>query len=126
MSKSIGLSFVVISIVLLFLATLEKKIRLASLIQKDKGLRRLAEEATRNHYVQRELDHLIEELGKGHFGGLPGVRHIAGTDIFYLRGRQGGRLYYRKTNEGYEIVGKSAKGRNQEQVIQKLVELYSR
>lgn len=124
-SSLVVFSLLLISVVLLIFATLEKKIKLVSSIHQNESLRRLTEEATRNEAVQRELDHFVDELSKGHLAGLPQQGHIGRTDIYYLRGRRGGRLYYRKTEEGYEVVGKSAKGRNQDQVIQKLKELYS-
>lgn len=103
---------------------LEKKIRLTSSIKKYKSICKLAEDATRNQDVQREIDHLVYELSKGHLAGLPHIGYIEKTDVFYLRGRRGGRLYYRRTKEGYDIVGKSAKGKNQDQVIKQLEEKY--
>ena len=88
---------------------------------------RLTQEATRNQDVQRELDHLEREMQKGNFeAGLGHPGHIEGTDIYYLRGRNGGRLYYHKVGKFYyEIVGKSGKGINQQQVIDKLHDIYS-
>ncbi len=124
-----------IGIMLLFLAvvifstatlTLEKAVALKSSIHKYPSILRLTQEAAKNQDVQRDLDHLEEELQKGNFeAGLGHPGHIEGTSIFYLRGRNGGRVYYRKAGESdYEIVGKSAKGRNQEQVIDKLKGIY--
>ncbi len=125
-----------IGIMLLFLAvvifstaslTLENKvIRLSSSIKSHPSVLRLTQEAVRSQIVEREMNHLTEELHKGNFeAGLGHPGHIEGTEIYYLRGRNGARLYYRRIGENdYEVVGKSAKGRNQEQVIDKLKEIY--
>lgn len=110
---------------------LEKEIKLRSAINKNKGLLRLAKVATSNESVQEEIDHLIYELNKGNLeAGIGKPGHINGTDIFYLRGDAGARLYYHKVGESkeymlFEIVGKSKKGRNQDQVIRKLKEYYT-
>ncbi len=101
---------------------LEKK--LTSAVRKEDSIRCLAEETARDDIVKRELDHLVYELGKGNLhAGLGRPGHIKGTDIFYLRGRNGGRLYYHQITDGYEILAKSGK-KNQEKVIRKLLEIY--
>ncbi len=107
--------------------TLEKKLTLSSSIKKYPSILRLTQDAVKNQDVQRELNHLTEELYKGNFeAGLGHPGHIEGTEVHYLRGRNGARLYWRRRGEhDYEIVGKSAKGRNQEQVIDKLRQIYS-
>ncbi len=110
---------------LIFAVELEKKAHITSAIKKDKGLMRLVEESTGSgSTIQRELDHLTKELSKDHVPGR--VRHIDGTDILYIGGRNGARVYYRKTDFGYQIVGKSAKGANQDKVIGKLTWLYKK
>jgi hypothetical protein len=121
--------FFLAALILTLLASgLEKKI--TSAINKSNTLMTLAKDATRNERVQKEIDHLINELGKGNLeAGLGNPGHLDGTDIYYLRGRNGGRLYYHKIDnqEGdhaYEIVAKSAKGQNQDNVIAKLRQLY--
>jgi hypothetical protein len=129
------LSSFLIGIMLLFLAVvifstsslaLEKRV-ISSSIKSYPPILRLTQDAVRNPVVERELNHLTEELWKGNFeAGLGHPGHIEGTNIFYLRGRNGGRLYYRRRGENhYEVVAKSAKGRNQEQVINKLKQIYS-
>lgn len=124
----LGIFFILISYILFLAAQseLEKKLKLTSSIKEDNIMKRLAEETAENQQVKREIDHLVYELSKGNLeAGLGHPRHIKGTNIFYLRGRNGGRLYYRKTQEGYETVGKSGKGRIQDRVIERLKELYS-
>ncbi len=122
-----GIIFILSSI-LLFATTHSglEKITLSSAINKSPALLRLTEDAARNQKVGRELNHLVKELSKGNFkAGLNHPGHINGTNVYYLRGHGGARLYYHKTGEySYEIVAKSAKGRNQDQVICKLEKLY--
>lgn len=122
-----GVIFIISSIILFATAHSElEKIILSSAIKKSQPLLRLTQEAVRNQTVERELNHLVKELSKRNFeAGLGHPGHISGTDIFYLRGDRGARLYYHKIGENsYEIVAKSAKGKNQNQVINKLKEIY--
>ncbi len=122
-----GFIFIISSIILFATAHSGlEKITLSSAIKKSPALSRLTEDAARNQKVGRELNHLVKELSKGNFKtGLNHPGHINKTDIYYLRGHNGARLYYHKTGEySYEIVAKSAKGRNQDQVICKLEKLY--
>ncbi len=120
----IGAVLIIISIIIVGRSGLEK-ITLTSNI-KNQPLLRLTHNAVENQEVQRAIDHLTKELSKGNFeAGLGHPGHIGGTDIFYLRARNEARLYYHKIGaNAYEIVAKSAKGRNQDQVINKLREIY--
>jgi len=123
----LGVLFIVSSIVLFATTHSElEKITLSSAIKKSPSILRLTQDAVRNQTVERELNHLVKELSKGNFeAGLGKPGHISGTDVFYLRGRNGARLYYHQIEENsYEIVAKSAKGRNQDQVIAKIEEIY--
>ncbi|HLD15434.1 MAG TPA: hypothetical protein VJB94_02545 [Candidatus Nanoarchaeia archaeon] len=107
---------------------LEKRINLTSKLGKKTKLARLAEKATENERVQDEMNHLLVELAKGHIRAGSGTRHIKGTDVWYMRGSEGARLFYRETKNGYEIVGKAFGGGkkvNEFAVIKKLKELYS-
>jgi len=113
---------------------LEKTIKVTDSTEDNKVIKRLAKRAMKNQKVKKDLDHLSEALLEGNFqAGLGSPGHIQDTDIFYLRGRPGGRLFYHKTDESkdeitYEIVGKAAgvgKKRNEYAVIKKLKELYS-
>jgi len=104
---------------------LEKKL-ISSEIKKHPAIQRLAVKATQNRDVQRDIDHLVYELSKGNLeAGLGKPGHIQGTSIFYMRGRKGGRLYFRKSPHGFDIVGKSAKGSNQQKVMEALKKTYS-
>lgn len=105
-----------------------KKIKLTSHI-RDSGLVGYAKKATKDQYVQVEMNHLIQELIKGNYDAGKGeVGHIANTDIHYMRGENGARLFYRKVGEDkenidYDIVGKSSKA-NEDAVRNKLEKLY--
>lgn len=126
-SSLIGTIFIVLGIVLSTTTHSGLEIiTLSSAIKKHQPILRLTKAAIRDQTVERELNHLIKELSKGNFeAGLGQPGHIEGTDIFYLRGRNGGRLYYHQiADDNYEIVAKSAKGRNQDQVISKIKGIY--
>ena len=90
---------------------------------KDSGLIRLAEEATRDQTVQRDMNHLQNELYRGHSSpGLPPKKLFG--NVSYLRSKNGARLFYRPDGHGgHEILGKSSK-KNEGKVIDKLEELY--
>lgn len=132
----LGIAFLILGIILFSTASLyhptpslEQRIisnSISSSIKEHPSLLRLTEDAVRDEAVEREMNHLIRELSKGNFeAGLGHPGHIEGTKVHYLRGRNGARLYYQKKGEkGYQIVAKSAKGRNQEQVINKIKEIY--
>lgn len=126
----IGLYAILVSSFLLAtgLSGLEHKLYLKSAIKNDPALVRLAEDAASNQRIGLELDHLVKELSKGNFeAGLGRPGHVDGTDVFYLRGRNGARLYYHQVNPStYEIVAKSAKGNNQDRVIRKVREDYKK
>ena len=127
MSMFAGIIFVVSSFFMFTTTHYDlEKITLSSAIKKHQPLLRLTEEAVNNQTVERELNHLTKELSKGNFeAGLGHPGHIEGTNISYSRGRNGARLYYHKiSGDNYEIVAKSAKGKNQDQVINKLKEIY--
>ncbi|MFE0136753.1 hypothetical protein ACFWY6_35105 [Streptomyces sp. NPDC059037] len=54
-----------------------------------------------------------------------GSKALAGTDITYARGRNGGRRFFRNVDGGIEIVGKADKG-NEPKVIARLKQLYGK
>lgn len=106
---------------------LEKKIKITSSLGKETPLARLAEDATRDQKIQKEMNHLIKELWKCHTEAGIGTEHVEGTDVWYMRGKKGARLFYKRTNYGYDIVGKAAgKGKkvNENAVIKKLQQKY--
>lgn len=92
----------------------------------DKTLLRLAQEATNNMLVKRDVDHIIEELEKGN--EQPGLttKYISGSDgIIEYRTRRGARVYANRHGNNMNIVGLSDKS-NQEAVIGKLKQKFPR
>ncbi|MEU6820591.1 pre-toxin TG domain-containing protein [Streptomyces atriruber] len=98
---------------------------MTSVIGKDAQLSKAAQQAGKNQTVQRDLDGLFEQLSRGNMNPGLGSKALAGTDITYARGRNGGRLFFRNVEGGIEIVGKSDKG-NESKVIARLKQLYGK
>lgn len=106
--------FIVLSIVLVATPRLGlEEIAVSSVIKEHPSLLRLTRDAVRDPKVERESNHLLEELTKGNLeAGLGKPGHISGTGVFYFQGHNGAKLYFRKVGENsYEIVAKSAKGK---------------
>lgn len=99
----------------------ESKKRVVSRIE-DPGLQREAERACRNSKVQRDVNHMAEQLSQGNQNPGTGSKSIH-KDIVEHRGKRGGRLYVRESNGEIEIVAKSSK-RNQDSVIKRLKVIY--
>jgi hypothetical protein len=76
---------------------------------------------------QREsANDLVNRFLNGNSNPGIGTKTLTGTDIFYLRARDGTRVFMRKVgDDAYEIVGYSNKG-NEADVIKTLLGLYSR
>jgi hypothetical protein len=129
-SLILGLVFMIVGMVVLAGGKESEieRIVLTSSVKENKPLLRITKDAVNNMDVQRELDHLIEELGKGNFeAGLGEIGHVRDTDVFYLRGDNGARLYYRKIGKNnYDIVCKSCKGYNQDRALNALGKIYQR
>jgi len=100
------------------------KIKIVSKIKEDAGLARAAKEACKNTDVQKDINHLEEELAKGNDN--PGIgRKPIGNGIVEHRGKNGGRLYVRELDSVIEILAKSGKKKNNQQfVINRLKEIY--
>jgi hypothetical protein len=81
-----------------------------------------AEKAGENQQIQNEMNHLIYEFLNGNNNPGIGNKNLF-KDICYLRGRNGGRVFYRIKNGGIEILAKSNKG-NEQNVINILKNLY--
>jgi hypothetical protein len=138
LSFFLGIAFLILGIIIFSTASayhttpsleqriISNQIAVSSSIKQHPSLLRLTENAIKDEAVEREMNHLIKELSKGNFeAGLGHPGHVEGTKIHYLRGRNGARLYFQeKGKNNYQIVAKSAKGRNQEQVINKIKEIY--
>jgi len=114
-----GILLIVVGILILKIAP---RHNVKSRIKENSQLVKLAEQATSNQSVQREINHLIHELIKGNENPGLGTSNLF-QDVYYLRGRNGGRVFYRRTDSGYEILGKASKY-NEDKVIDKLRSLY--
>jgi hypothetical protein len=95
-----------------------------SIINTDSSLIRLAEEACKDQRVQKNVNHLQDELAKGNDN--PGThKKYLGNNVWKHRARGGGRLYTRKLGDKVEILAKSGKGpQNQAKGIKRVKELY--
>lgn len=102
------------------------KVCVTSALTRDKRLFDLAMDAVKNEQVQRDLNHLANELVRGNMN--PGLENkaLAGTDVRYARTRNGARLFFRNIDGGIEIVAKSGKGLIEDKVIARLKKLYGK
>lgn len=104
----------------LFVVPGESEVKLTSSIGKDAKLVRFAEEAGGS--VQKGLDHLVGELGKGNTNPGLGTKSL-GEGISYARARDGARVFFRQAGEQIEILAKASKA-NEAKVINYLKSLY--
>nr|WP_202425929.1 polymorphic toxin-type HINT domain-containing protein [Streptomyces sp. HUCO-GS316] len=96
---------------------------MSSVISEDSSLVKAAQQAGKNQKVQADLDSLFQQLSRGNMNPGLGSKALAGTDVTYARGRNGGRLFFRNVDGGIQIVGKSDKA-NESKVIARLNQLY--
>ncbi|MFF3918956.1 polymorphic toxin-type HINT domain-containing protein [Streptomyces sp. NPDC001852] len=94
-----------------------------SAIHDDPYLVKAAEAAGKNQRIQKEMDDLVMQFRGGNTNPGLGNKSLAGTDVSYLRGRNGGRVFFRNTDDGMQIVGKADKS-NESKVISRLTEMY--
>ena len=124
MNKILGF----LSIILLFIGVvltrpgkLENMV-VSSRVKEDNFLLKEAEKLGKKEAISRDINHLIEQLNKGNTNPGLGTKSIC-RGIYELRGRNGGRVYYREIGKDqYEILGYSDKD-SQEKVIKHLKEL---
>jgi hypothetical protein len=98
--------------------------KVTSAIGGDPFLSRAAEQAGKSEVVQRDLDSLVRRASANVKSGM-GTKALEGTDIHYLRVRNGARLFYRIVDGGIQIVAKASKA-NESQVIDRLKALYGK
>ncbi|MGW0731931.1 polymorphic toxin-type HINT domain-containing protein [Streptomyces sp. NPDC002851] len=98
-------------------------VSVSSAIDKDPFLTKAAQQAGKNEKVQRDLDHMFEQLSRGNMNPGISTKALAGTDVTYARSRNGARLFFRNVNGKVQIVGKADKG-NEPKVIARLKQLY--
>jgi len=73
-------------------------------------------------FTQKLMQCCISELLKGNENPGLGSKNLF-KEVYYLRGRNGARIFYRKTAIGFEILGKADKA-NEQTVINILKKLY--
>ncbi|WP_234477756.1 polymorphic toxin-type HINT domain-containing protein [Streptomyces sp. MBT65] len=100
-------------------------VAMSSTIGEDSLLTKSAQQAGKNQDVQRDLDHLFEQLSHGNMNPGKGSKALTGTDVTYARGQNGGRLFFRNVDGAIQIVGKADKG-NESKVIARLKQLYGK
>ncbi|GGR93078.1 hypothetical protein GCM10010269_35140 [Streptomyces humidus] len=100
----------------------EAKFCMKSLVGKDKRLKELAEQAGRDQTVQRDLNNMFQKLMSGNLNSGTGTKALFGN-VRYARSAHGARLFYRKTGDTIEVLGKSDK-KNEDDVIARLKKLY--
>lgn len=94
-----------------------------SLVKQDPLLFRVAEKVGEKQSISRDINHLIKELNKGNTNPGVGTKTVS-KGIYELRGRSGGRVYFRKAGrKKYELLGYSDKN-TQSKVINRLKKLY--
>jgi len=85
-----------------------EKIIITNSINKIPAIKKRSIKSRRNQDVARELDHLIRELKRGNLSPGKGYRYL-GDKLNEIKGATGARVYFLKTNEGYNIIGESSK-----------------
>ncbi len=96
---------------------------ITSAIKNDNLLVKAAQAAGKRH--QQSLDNLVGQLAKGNLKPGIGTRNVFGN-VMEARAKDGARVYFRTGRDGsVEILAKSTKA-NQEQVINRLREMYGR
>ena len=136
-SSILGLIFVIIGLGL-FMAEPAGKLekiakeepKLISAVKKDETIFKLAKKIPKNGIIQREINHLLEELNKGNINPGIGTKKLFGS-ISYLRSENGARVFYRPFGNQYEILGYAigtgqgtGKSQHERRVIKRLEELY--
>jgi len=74
--------------------------------------------------AKRDIAHLTQGLEERNFHVGIGTKHLEGTKLNYLRGRNGGRVFYQQTGpDSYQVVGVSDK-HHEQRIIKKLKKEY--
>ena len=105
--------------------------RIVSRVKDDPTLSRKSREIEGNTSIQRDINHLLLELVSGNENPGIGTRTLF-KNIKYLRGKNGGRIYFRDLTDGYEILAYAigtgqgnGKSQHERSVIRRLEQLYS-
>ena len=82
--------------------------KITSSIHDNPKLVRAAEVMGKNERIQSEANHLVSELMSGNTNPGIGSKNLF-KDINYLRGRNGARVFFKQTSDGFEILAKANK-----------------
>ncbi|MEU7583923.1 polymorphic toxin-type HINT domain-containing protein [Streptomyces sp. NPDC041068] len=96
-----------------------------SVVGQDSLLSKAERQAGKNQTVKRDFDRLLEQLSNGNMNPGLGSKALAGTDVTYARGRNGGRLFFRNVDGGIQVVARADKS-NESKVIARLKQLYGK
>ena len=96
--------------------------KIVSLIKNDSKLVTYAQQMGKNEMVQKEADALINKLIAGNGNPGKGTSNLF-KGVYYLRGQNGSRIFYRKKDGVIEILAKADKS-NEKFVIKALEKLY--
>jgi len=102
---------------------IENKV-ISSRVKEDTHLLKIAKDVGKKEKISRDINHLLFELNRGNINPGLGTQHIT-EGIYEMRGRRGGRVFYREINPGkFEILAYSDKDK-QSKVIEYLRNKYA-
>lgn len=104
------------------------KRKITNQFRDDKRLEKKANIAMKNQEVGREVKAAMKKLHNGQRKGIGiGTRHLD-KDVFYVRTRKGGRIFFIEYIEYFDevkIVGIAAKNKNEARVIGLVAEIHN-
>ncbi|MNC06805.1 hypothetical protein D3C75_543280 [compost metagenome] len=106
------------------LGGLGKAGKAASLIKAEESLVKAAQQMGKNPVVQKEADDLIFRFLNGNTNPGIGSKYLV-KDIYYLRGKEGARVFYRMKDGEMQILAKANKA-NEQTVINILYKVYGK
>ncbi|MBW4085834.1 hypothetical protein HYD27_31505 [Paenibacillus sp. S150] len=98
--------------------------KVTSLIKTEAGLVKAAQQMGKNPAIQKEADDLIAKFLKGNVNPGIGSKSLT-SEINYLRGKEGARVFYRMSNGEMQILAKANKA-NEQTVINILYKVYGK
>ncbi|WP_438498603.1 hypothetical protein [Paenibacillus sp. IHBB 3054] len=98
--------------------------KVKSLIKNEAGLVKAGQQMGKNPIVQKETDDLIAKFLKGNANPGFGTKSLT-SEIKYLRGKEGSRVFYRMKNGEMQILAKANKV-NEQTVIDILYKVYGK
>ena len=78
---------------------------------------RIANRSKNNEQVAADLTRMQEQLQSGNLNPGKENKRVAGTDAWYSRASNGGRLFWRKVGDGIEVIGECGKDKTDESAL---------